>query len=200
MERKESGRCVYRLTDYPEINPEMAKPLLLMRGENGPFISGARPRFCKVHGAPSPAGGGRCADVVECALSAKEFFMPRDIAEKSNSPSSWATASGPVPHVSLRGVLSCGKPDPEDAVPCGKGRFGEALRYLRARNPVPRRDRAVCPHFCQAKCNRDRLEGCVNTAGAGTRRLRSRPPGHRTFHPRAGNGQACRRGGAVPPG
>ena len=36
MERKESGRCVYRLTDYPEINPEMAKPLLLMRGENGP--------------------------------------------------------------------------------------------------------------------------------------------------------------------
>ena len=36
MERKESGRCVYRLTDYPDLNPDMAKPLLLTRGENGP--------------------------------------------------------------------------------------------------------------------------------------------------------------------
>ena len=66
-----------------------------------------------------------------------------------------------------------------------KGRFGEALRYLRARNPFPGVTGRVCPHFCQAKCNRDRLEGCS----------RSRPQGHRTFHPRAGNGQACRRGG-----
>ena len=33
---KSDDACVYRLTDYPEINPEMAKPLLLMRGENGP--------------------------------------------------------------------------------------------------------------------------------------------------------------------
>ena len=30
------GVGALRLTDYPEINPEMAKPLLLMRGENGP--------------------------------------------------------------------------------------------------------------------------------------------------------------------
>ena len=44
-----------------------------------------------------------------------------------------------------------------------KGRFGEALRYLRARNPFPGVTGRVCPHFCQAKCNRDRLEGCVNT-------------------------------------
>ena len=35
MERKETGRCVYKLRDYPELNPEMAKPLLLVRGENG---------------------------------------------------------------------------------------------------------------------------------------------------------------------
>lgn len=44
-----------------------------------------------------------------------------------------------------------------------KGRFGEALRYLRARNPFPGVTGRVCPHFCQTKCNRDRLEGCVNT-------------------------------------
>ena len=44
-----------------------------------------------------------------------------------------------------------------------KGRFGEALRYLRARNPFPGVTGRVCPHFCQAKCNRVRLEGCVNT-------------------------------------
>lgn len=36
MERKESGRCVYRLREYPELNPEMAKPLLLIRGDEGP--------------------------------------------------------------------------------------------------------------------------------------------------------------------
>lgn len=35
MERKESGRCVYRLKEYPNLNPQMAKPLLLIRGENG---------------------------------------------------------------------------------------------------------------------------------------------------------------------
>lgn len=35
MERKETGRCVYKLRDYPELNPEMARPLLLIRGENG---------------------------------------------------------------------------------------------------------------------------------------------------------------------
>ena len=40
-----------------------------------------------------------------------------------------------------------------------KGRFGEALRYLRARNPFPGVTGRVCPHFCQTKCNRDRLEG-----------------------------------------
>ena len=36
MERKETGRCVYKLRDYPELNPDMAKPLLLVRGEDGP--------------------------------------------------------------------------------------------------------------------------------------------------------------------
>ncbi len=35
MERKESGRCVYRVREFPGLNPEMAKPLLLMRGANG---------------------------------------------------------------------------------------------------------------------------------------------------------------------
>ena len=35
MVRKETGRCVYKLRDYPELKPEMAKPLLLIRGENG---------------------------------------------------------------------------------------------------------------------------------------------------------------------
>ena len=36
MERKETGRCVYKLRDYPELNPEMAKPLLVIRTEDGP--------------------------------------------------------------------------------------------------------------------------------------------------------------------
>lgn len=36
MERKESGRCVYKLRDYPDLNPEMAKPLLVLRGSDGP--------------------------------------------------------------------------------------------------------------------------------------------------------------------
>lgn len=31
MERKETGRCVYRLLDYPELDPAMGKPLLLVR-------------------------------------------------------------------------------------------------------------------------------------------------------------------------
>lgn len=35
MERKESGRCVYRLREYPNLNPDMARPLLLTRGEDG---------------------------------------------------------------------------------------------------------------------------------------------------------------------
>lgn len=36
MQRKESGRCVYKLVDYPDLNPDMAKPLLLTRGTDGP--------------------------------------------------------------------------------------------------------------------------------------------------------------------
>ncbi|MCH5276863.1 MAG: FAD-binding protein [Desulfovibrionaceae bacterium] len=35
LERKESGRCVYRVTDYPGLNPDMAKPLLLIRNDEG---------------------------------------------------------------------------------------------------------------------------------------------------------------------
>lgn len=38
MQRKETGRCVYRLKDYPTLNPEMAKPLLVLRGEDGPVF------------------------------------------------------------------------------------------------------------------------------------------------------------------
>lgn len=44
-----------------------------------------------------------------------------------------------------------------------KGLFAEALRYLRAKNPFPGVTGRVCPHFCQEKCNREHLEGCVNT-------------------------------------
>lgn len=36
MQRKETGRCVYKLRDYPELNPEMAKPQLVFQGEDGP--------------------------------------------------------------------------------------------------------------------------------------------------------------------
>ncbi len=35
MARKETGRCVYKVADYPALNPDMAKPLLLIRGEQG---------------------------------------------------------------------------------------------------------------------------------------------------------------------
>jgi aspartate oxidase len=34
MERKESGRSIYRRTDYPDVNPEMSKPLVIWQ-ENG---------------------------------------------------------------------------------------------------------------------------------------------------------------------
>ena len=33
MERKESGRAVYRRTDYPDINPDLAKPLVVSKGK-----------------------------------------------------------------------------------------------------------------------------------------------------------------------
>ena len=36
MERKESGRCVYRVREFPDLNPEMAKPLLIQSGPEGP--------------------------------------------------------------------------------------------------------------------------------------------------------------------
>lgn len=35
MERKESGRCVYRIREFPNLNPEMAKPLLLYKTDEG---------------------------------------------------------------------------------------------------------------------------------------------------------------------
>lgn len=35
MERKESGRCVYRIREFPNINPEMSKPLLLTKSDEG---------------------------------------------------------------------------------------------------------------------------------------------------------------------
>lgn len=38
LERKETGRCVYKVADYPALNPDMARPLLLTRGENGPVF------------------------------------------------------------------------------------------------------------------------------------------------------------------
>jgi hypothetical protein len=34
MERKESGRSIYRRTDYPDVNLEMSKPLVIWQ-ENG---------------------------------------------------------------------------------------------------------------------------------------------------------------------
>lgn len=44
-----------------------------------------------------------------------------------------------------------------------KGDFTEALRYLRAKNPFPGITGRVCPHFCMNQCNRQKLEGSVNT-------------------------------------
>ncbi|MDO5537293.1 MAG: FAD-dependent oxidoreductase [Desulfovibrionaceae bacterium] len=44
-----------------------------------------------------------------------------------------------------------------------KGEFTEALRYLRAKNPFPGITGRVCPHFCMDSCNREKMEGCVNT-------------------------------------
>ena len=44
-----------------------------------------------------------------------------------------------------------------------KGLFGEALRYLRAKNPFPGVTGRVCPHFCQGECNRGKFDSCVNT-------------------------------------
>lgn len=35
MQRKESGRCVYRIREFPNINPEMSKPLLVYKTDNG---------------------------------------------------------------------------------------------------------------------------------------------------------------------
>lgn len=35
MQRKESGRCVYRIREFPGINPEMSKPLLVMKSPDG---------------------------------------------------------------------------------------------------------------------------------------------------------------------
>ncbi|MCQ2445056.1 MAG: NAD(P)-binding protein, partial [Mailhella sp.] len=61
----------------------------------------------------------------------------------------------------------------EDSCPAGnniqkmqslveKGEFSEALRYLRAKNPFPGITGRVCPHFCQSKCNRDKLDSCIS--------------------------------------
>lgn len=44
-----------------------------------------------------------------------------------------------------------------------KGDFTEGLRYLRAKNPFPGITGRVCPHFCMDKCNRENMEGRVNT-------------------------------------
>ncbi|MDE6733896.1 MAG: FAD-dependent oxidoreductase [Desulfovibrio sp.] len=44
-----------------------------------------------------------------------------------------------------------------------KGDFTEGLRYLRAKNPFPGVTGRVCPHFCMGACNRNNLEGAVNT-------------------------------------
>lgn len=35
LKRKESGRCVYRVADYPDLDPDMARPLLLIRADQG---------------------------------------------------------------------------------------------------------------------------------------------------------------------
>ena len=44
-----------------------------------------------------------------------------------------------------------------------KGEFAEALRYLHDKNPFPGVTGRVCPHFCQANCNRKGYDSCVNT-------------------------------------
>jgi succinate dehydrogenase/fumarate reductase flavoprotein subunit len=36
MERKESGRAYFRRTDYPELNPELNKPLILWKEKGEP--------------------------------------------------------------------------------------------------------------------------------------------------------------------
>lgn len=44
-----------------------------------------------------------------------------------------------------------------------QGEFGEALRYLLAKNPFPGVTGRVCPHFCQTRCNRGSYDVCVST-------------------------------------
>ena len=39
MERKESGRAYFQRTDYPELNPDMGKPLVLWHEKGEPKFS-----------------------------------------------------------------------------------------------------------------------------------------------------------------
>lgn len=44
-----------------------------------------------------------------------------------------------------------------------KADFTGGLRFLRAKNPFPGITGRVCPHFCMDACNRNHMEGAVNT-------------------------------------
>lgn len=61
------------------------------------------------------------------------------------------------------GACPAGNPIQKMQALAEKGDFTEGLRYLRAKNPFPGVTGRVCPHFCMGACNRNHMEGCVNT-------------------------------------
>ena len=152
MERKETGRCVYKLRDYPELNPDMAKPLLLIRSEDGPrFQWELTPTLTR----QSPR--------YPHALSKEFVIMPPRYSREITRP----VVLGAQLKEQFR-TSPC-----ETSCPIGnsiqkmnslieKGQFTEALRYLRAKNPFPGITGRVCPHFCMDACNRKEMDGCLN--------------------------------------
>ena len=63
-----------------------------------------------------------------------------------------------------------------------QGSFGEALRYLLAKNPFPGVTGRVCPHFCQNRCNRAGFDACAPPPTLADATSRASRPGR----PRAG--------------
>lgn len=81
-----------------------------------------------------------------------------------------------------------------------RGDFAEALRYLMAKNPFPGVTGRVCPHFCQAECNRERLEGCVRTRALERAVYDYAPGGAARFRPRPATGKSVAVVGGGPAG
>lgn len=125
-----------------------------------------------MHGIRESDTGGDRLEILKSRYSAKIKGLVHPVEDlpisrkdtSGNHTGTWRTLEPLFEEGSAPCFLACptGSSIPEFMALAGEGRFPEALQVLRRTNPLPAVCGRVCPHPCEARCNRNEFDRGLN--------------------------------------